>query len=110
MTTRHHDPGLQPERTSLSWTRTIGSLLICSLTMLRWAFAYPEAIAVQIFVMVLLATALMTTQYRRYRRYDIGLARESLPPNVGPVLLVAAALIVFAVSELVLICVSAALG
>lgn len=100
---RHDDPGLQPERTSLSWTRTILSLTICSLTMLRWAHAYPAAIYLLIVVIALLGAALLLTQGRRYAEQNLGLARERVQPNAGAILLLGASLILFAGSELVFI-------
>lgn len=102
----HEDPGLQPERTSLSWTRTVLSLTIASLTMLRWAWAYPAMIYVQVVVMTMLAFALISTQGRRYAAQDLGLAKGRVTPNAGGVMLVAGSLVLFAASELVLILVS----
>ncbi|AWB82852.1 hypothetical protein C3B44_11375 [Corynebacterium yudongzhengii] len=102
----HDDPGLQPERTSLLWTRTVLSITIASLTMLRWSWAYPWMIYVQSVVMVLLAFAVLTTQGRRYAAHNLGLARGVVKPNPGGVFLVAGALILFASSELVLIILS----
>lgn len=99
----HDDPGLQPERTSLSWTRTILSLMICSLTMLRWAYAYPAAIYVLVVVVGLLGGVLLLTQGRRYAEQALGLAQDRVRPNSGAVLLLAASLVLFAGSELVLI-------
>ncbi|QYH20323.1 DUF202 domain-containing protein [Corynebacterium aquatimens] len=32
----HADPGLQPERTSMSWSRTAISMLVVSSILLRW--------------------------------------------------------------------------
>lgn len=99
----HDDPGLQPERTSLAWTRTVLSLTVASLTMLRWAWAYPSMIYVQVVVMILLAFAVLSTQGRRYAGQDLGLARGVVHPNPMGVLLVSGALLIFGVSELVLI-------
>lgn len=100
---RHEDPGLQPERTSLSWTRTILSLTICSLTMLRWAHAYPASIYILVIVIGLLGVALLLTQGRRYAEQNLGLARERVKPNVGAILLLGASLTLFAGSELAFI-------
>lgn len=99
----HTDPGLQPERTSLSWLRTILSLTICSLTMLRWAHAYPAAIYLLVVVVGLMGGVLLLTQGRRYAEQNLGLAREKVKPNIGPVMLLAASLVLFAGSELVFI-------
>lgn len=107
MSTVHHsDPGLQPERTSLSWTRTVLSLVVCSLTMLRWGHAYPGAIYALAVVMVLVGAAVVASTRRRYAEQDEGLAAEKLPPAPGAVLLLAGSLALFAASELVLILVS----
>lgn len=102
----HTDPGLQPERTSLSWTRTVLSLVVCSLTMLRWGHAYPGAIYMLAAVMVLVCAAVVVSTRHRYARQGEGLAAEKLPPAPGAVLLLAGSLTLFGASELVLILVS----
>ena len=40
----HSDPGLQPERTTLAWTRTVVAMLVVGAVMLRWAHLYGSAV------------------------------------------------------------------
>ena len=52
------DPGLQPERTAMSWTRTGLAMLVCAATLLRWADAYPELIMFAVCALSLGAVAI----------------------------------------------------
>lgn len=76
----HADPGLQPERTVMSWGRTVLSLCVCALTLVRW---YPQ-VGAAAFLPAVLAGALgvwvLHGQRHRYDRQSAGIAAEAAPP------------------------------
>nr|WP_176459355.1 MULTISPECIES: DUF202 domain-containing protein [unclassified Rhodococcus (in: high G+C Gram-positive bacteria)] len=86
----HSDPGLQPERTSLSWHRTQASLIIVSVLFVRWyptwgAFAFaPVALACTTTL------AISATQRRRYERSCASIAAAPLGPDIGGAIAIAA--------------------
>lgn len=84
---RHEDPGLQPERTALSWQRTILTSLIVILLSLRLMPHYGAAVLPGVLVIVILILTFLRNQRSRFHHAVSGLARERLPPPVGQVLL-----------------------
>lgn len=80
------DPGLQPERTTLAWTRTSLAMLVCSATLLRWSWHYPAVVYVAIGILTVLAIFIVLTQRARYSREAHGIAQERLEPNIASVL------------------------
>lgn len=62
----HGDPGLQPERTSLAWSRSIASLLIASAILLRWATHYGAWVLPAVGLLGVTAAALLARQRTRY--------------------------------------------
>lgn len=99
----HADPGLQPERTVLSWTRTVVSLMLVSAVLLRWSAHFPAFIIVVIIAMAVLAGTIYLTQKRRYRRTGSGVAAERMEPGVGSILLMTAAMFLFGLAGLTLL-------
>jgi len=51
---RHHDPGLQPERTSLSWYRTLFLIVGVSMLFLRLGFVNNDLILIAGSIILLL--------------------------------------------------------
>ena len=81
----HHDPGLQPERTVMSWGRTVLALGVLSLTFLRWwpavgAWAFGPAVVAAVG-----GAAVLATQRRRYVAQADGIAREQARPALASV-------------------------
>ena len=80
------DPGLQPERTVLSWGRTAFALLATALVFVRW---YPQE-GVWAFapaaVCLVASAVLVLGQRRRYRRRSRGLSAGRIRPPVRSVI------------------------
>ncbi|AOX04832.1 hypothetical protein BJP05_00525 [Corynebacterium sp. NML98-0116] len=87
------DPGLQPERTALSWTRTALAMLVCSMVLLRWSHAYPVPVFGAIGLLLTLATVLISRYRRLYRTEAHNLAQERSQPNTISVFATAVALV-----------------
>ena len=90
----HSDLGLQPERTSLSWQRTVLALLVVSALLFRWIGRYGVIVLPAAGVLMLLAALILLTQRRRYLRFSAGLRAERLTANVGSVVAVTAAVLI----------------
>lgn len=91
------DPGLQPERTSLAWARTTFAFFVASSVFLRWLPHYGARILLLVAIAVLIALAIFASQYRRYRRFSHGLARERLHADPVAVLAIASTTVVLGV-------------
>lgn len=72
----HDDPGLQPERTSLSWARTALSLILLLLIYLRFGIFAPAPT----FIALILVGAIYLTATRRYQGSSTGVAHENYRP------------------------------
>ena len=81
----HPDAGLQPERTSLAWGRTIVSLFVASAILLRWVPHFGLWIAPTVCVLWIGAIAVLLTQKRRYRRSVAGIASEAFSASTGAI-------------------------
>ena len=75
----HGDTGLQPERTTLAWARTMMALATAGAIFLRWVPHH--GLPVLALVTVTLATAVFTTasQRQRYTNSAKGIAKEAYP-------------------------------
>ena len=99
----HQDPGVQPERTLLSWTRTALLLVVVGGFMLRWT-PYYGVIALSLFVAAALAAVGITlTQRRRLVHLTWGIADERYPPAVGTIAGLALTVVVLGVAAMVLL-------
>ncbi|MEV7573414.1 DUF202 domain-containing protein [Arthrobacter nitrophenolicus] len=82
----HGDPGLQPERTSLAWGRTMMALVTVSAIFLRWLPAHGFPILLLFAVSSAAALAIYLTQRRRYSTSSHGIARENVDADITAVL------------------------
>lgn len=99
----HGDPGVQPERTVLSWDRTLLLLVTAAAFSLRW-LDYHGA-----FVMILFGTAVLTAlgisvgQRRRYRTASEGIAGGRVAASVSSTLTVTIACAALALVGLLIV-------
>lgn len=77
---RERDPGLQPERTALSWQRTAFSSLILALATVRAGISHDDMMLTVLgSVSALLSLGLVVTSFYRQRviQYDVVLTSRS---------------------------------
>lgn len=84
--TLHGDPGLQPERTTLAWGRTMMALATVSAFFLRWLPTHGLPVLLLFAVSSAAALAIYLTQRRRYSHRALGIASESVEADVSAVL------------------------
>ena len=87
----HDDPGLQPERTTLAWGRTLMSFVIVSAVFLRWIQHHGPFVLALFGLAVLTAGSIHLTQRRRYARSARDVAERRSSPELGAVLATSAA-------------------
>ncbi|WP_411730866.1 DUF202 domain-containing protein [Paeniglutamicibacter sp.] len=89
----HRDPGLQPERTVMSWGRTTLSLCVAAVVFLRWLPHYGAVILAMVVVCLVAAGGIYATQRRRYAVASHGIAAERLRADVVAVLVMSCAVL-----------------
>ena len=87
----HEDPGLQPERTILSWGRTMMALCTAAAVHLKWLPSHGIFVLCLVVVALCLATGIYATQRIRYRRYATGITAERITPDTVAVFTTAGA-------------------
>ncbi|MCO7054885.1 DUF202 domain-containing protein [Pseudomonas juntendi] len=96
----HDDAGLQPERTTLAWSRTLLLWVVVACTFLRWI--QTEGLLGILLALVSLLTALYLglTQRRRYRRSAQAIRTERHRADVASVMLMGAMVVCLAAVSL----------
>jgi len=87
----HEDPGLQPERTTLAWGRTMMALVTVSAIFLRWLPHHGLPILMLFAVSATAAAAIYITQRRRYSASARGIRQETVDADTSAVLWTATA-------------------
>ena len=87
----HDDPGLQPERTTLAWGRTVLAFITAAAVCLRWVSHHGVFVLVLLAVAVSAGAGIYLTQRTRYRRSSTGIYTEQITADTAGVLSIAAA-------------------
>lgn len=99
----HDDPGLQPERTSLAWGRTLLALMVAAALLLRWLPHHGLAPVMPLAAAAVLALGIWLRQGLRYRRGARSVALESSAPDPLEILAISAAVVVLGALSLLTI-------
>lgn len=89
----HQDPGLQPERTVMSWGRTTLALCVAAMVFLRWLPHYGAGTLVLIGVCLVAAGGIYFTQRKRYRESSRGIVHERIHADIVAIFAMSAAVI-----------------
>lgn len=82
----HEDPGLQPERTSLAWGRTLLTMITVSALFLRWMPYHGAFVGMLVAVSLMAALYIWATQQRRYTRSASGLKSGRIRADAASIL------------------------
>lgn len=99
----HDDPGLQPERTSLAWGRTLLALVVAAALLLRWLPPHGLAAVLPLAAAAVLALGIWLRQGLRYGRGARSVALESSAPDPLEILAISAAVVVLGALSLLTI-------
>lgn len=89
----HQDPGLQPERTVMSWGRTTLALCVAAMVFVRWLPHYGFGMFILISLCLVTAAGIYFTQRKRYRESSHGIVREKIHADIVAVFAMSAAVI-----------------
>jgi hypothetical protein len=82
----HADPGLQPERTTLAWGRTVLALITAAAVCLRWISHHGPFVLTLFAVAVLTALIIYLGQRTRYTRSSAGINAERVSADAAAVI------------------------
>ncbi|EPD69342.1 hypothetical protein HMPREF1219_01210 [Corynebacterium pyruviciproducens ATCC BAA-1742] len=91
----HDDPGLQPERTTLSWSRTVLATCVCSATQIKFVDAYGPVVFIAVALLLTAAATILITHRSRYAHGVEAIREEEAGPNVWGVFGLAGLLVCF---------------
>ncbi|GAA2044235.1 DUF202 domain-containing protein [Yaniella flava] len=78
---RHEDPGVQPERTVLSWGRTSLATAVVAMLLIRWYPSVGPMVFLPVVIAITGAVLIHLSQRRRYDMQTSGIANERVAPD-----------------------------
>ena len=82
----HGDTGLQPERTTLAWARTMMALATAGAIFLRWVPHHGLPVLALVTITLATAVFIFASQRQRYTNSAKGIAKEVIPAGINAVL------------------------
>lgn len=99
----HDDPGLQPERTLLAWSRTTLAVAAVGLLALRLGVQSGVDVSALVLVVIGMVLLVVANQSRRHRRSVTGITTGQVEPSTSAVLGVGTGSLLLGLTTLVLI-------
>jgi len=97
------DPGLQPERTVIAWSRTMISFLVASAVFLRWLPHYGLGMILLLSLSSAVAFGILFSQRARYRKMLQGVRAERLRADVVAVVLTSLMIMAMGVCAIIMV-------
>lgn len=94
---RHDDVGLQPERTTLAWSRTALSMLVAASTFLRWLPHHGWFVETLVAAALITSVALHFTHEHRFHRAVHGINEKQATLDIASTLTLAASVVLLSI-------------
>lgn len=101
----HHpvDPGLQPERTTLAWNRTLMAFVIVAAFFLRWGNEHGVVVVILFGAALTVAIAIWVTQRHRHGHSVQTMRSPQTRTRVAPAIALGSAVVLLGAAGLVVI-------
>lgn len=99
----HQDPGVQPERTLLSWARTSLLLVVVAGFLLRWVPYHGPKVLALFLAALAVSAGISLTHRRRLISSTRGIADEHYIPAIGSVTSLALGVVVLGLAAMMLL-------
>ena len=105
----HDGPGLQPERTTLSWSRTVLASCVCCLTLVKFVSTLGPWVALPVGLLLAGAIIILLTQRHRHHAGVLGICEERTSPSTSGILSLSCLVVIFGAITITLMLINAPL-